>query len=347
MAPFTFINDADPAALPLKTAVRNAAAELHWLGQVPLTRALRGGAEVCYLTAPVSAFLRYPAAEIAPVRPRLAAAMRQLAGLAEMSGLARCLLLGNLPLSTSLAAENGAGLLHAAETAIARHGNGWIGLRNLRPDRHGALLATLEELDFFLLPARVVYEFPAAEPRASHYKRDRALLRKLYTPLPHAAFDVALLEQAQAMYAAVYLERHSHLNPDYTAAFFQRAWENQALEFTGLVNAEGRLAAFAGIHSQHGIMTVPLLGHDVNLPREAGAYRALVAHLIGLGAARGLLFNFSSGAGDAKRKRGAEPKLELTAFRPPGGSWRTRVLKPLARYIRQRLPLEAFIEQGA
>ncbi len=347
MAPFTFINDAEPGALPLRAAVANAAAELHWLGGVPLSRALRGGDAACYLTAPLSAFLRYPAAEIAPERPRLAKAMQRLAGLAEMSGLARCVLLGNLPLSTNLAAEHGDALLHAAEAAINKYGNGWIGLRNLRPDRHAPLIAELERQDFFLLPARVIYEFPQGEARASHYKRDRALLRKLYTPLPHAAFDAALLEQARAMYAAVYLERHSRLNPDYTAAFFARAWETGALEFTGLVGNGGELAAFAAIHRQQDIMTVPLLGHDVALPREAGAYRALVAHLISLSAQRGLLFNFSSGAGDAKRKRGAEPKLEYTAFRPPGGAWRTRLLQPLAGFIRQRLPLEAFIAQGA
>ncbi|HET7772481.1 MAG TPA: hypothetical protein VFK82_01520, partial [Burkholderiaceae bacterium] len=58
-------------------------------------------------------------------------------------------------------------------------------------------------------------------------------------------------------------------------------------------------------------------GYETAADTRQGLYRQLVAWLINHALTHELRFNFSSGAGDFKRKRGFEPHLEHTLIAPP------------------------------
>ncbi|HVY71025.1 MAG TPA: GNAT family N-acetyltransferase, partial [Verrucomicrobiae bacterium] len=63
-----------------------------------------------------------------------------------------------------------------------------------------------------------------------------------------------------------------------------------------------------------GTTSVPFIGYDTSLPQELGLYRVLVTMLLQRTAEEKLLLNYSSGAGDFKRRRGGEPVIEFNAI---------------------------------
>lgn len=325
MADFTFIGDDSPGRQPLAAFVGNAEADLHWTAtadeSVPVTVGRGRQASACYLTSLPTAWLRYPAQELVDRFPRSARWLTRLAAIADRTGIGRAVLVGNLPISTNLYGERAALLLEALDRVGAQHRDRWIGVRNLRPDRQPELAAHLADRGFALLPARVVYEFETESgtmPKSSHLKRDLALVRQgALKVIEHDQFDPNDFGLVTAFYAATYLDKHSQLNASYSRRFFLECWRRRALDFIGLRTIDDRLAGFAAIYVQGEVMTVPALGHDPTLPRTAGAYRCLTASLIARAAARRLRFNYSSGAGDAKRKRGAVARLEYTALHAP------------------------------
>jgi hypothetical protein len=64
------------------------------------------------------------------------------------------------------------------------------------------------------------------------------------------------------------------------------------------------------------VLTVPALGYD---PKSsiAGLYRMLFAAINSYAQEQKFLLNYSSGAGDFKRKRGGVPRLEHILIRAP------------------------------
>lgn len=361
MAAFTFIGDDKPGRIALAAALGNAAARLDWLppeaGGLPVTTGIaRAGRGACYITNLVSAFFTYPAAEITATKPFAARGLHAGGLLACALGLGGARLIGNLPISTNLFAEDAAAVQGAVRYCLERHGSSWLGLRNLRPDRQPGLAAWLEEQGFSLLPARLVYEFATQQgsmPRASHFKRDLALLKRPdFLVVGHDDFDDAMISRISTLYRDTYIERHSSLNALYSAEFFELAWRNRALEFIGLVeSATGLLQGFAAFYAAYGVLTVPALGHSADMPREAGLYRRLTALAIRKAAERRLLLNYSSGAGDAKRKRGAEARLEFTALRAPGIGgeidWRTEAMRHVSAIMRRNVTPAVLLAAGA
>ncbi|MGQ3027587.1 MAG: GNAT family N-acetyltransferase, partial [Ferrovibrionaceae bacterium] len=305
----------------------NAGAELLWLdvpgGAVPLILAegLRRGT---WITNPLTAWCDIPEATLAAGGSTAARCSRVGLGLVRRAGAAigldRAVMLGHLPQSTCLPGWSRHQIEIAAGLARRRWPDRAVMLRHLDGERDAALMDLLEADGFRRLPARVVYHWPTADgslPTASHAKRDRSLLgRAGLTRLPHAAFDLARRAEARRLYRAIYIERHGPYNPDYTEAWFDRAHETGWWEFIGLARADGTLAAFAALHQGKGALCVPALGHDPAAAREEGGYRQIVAWITEIASRRRVDFDFSSGAGDFKRRRGAVPAIEWAMVSP-------------------------------
>jgi hypothetical protein len=64
---------------------------------------------------------------------------------------------------------------------------------------------------------------------------------------------------------------------------------------------------------------VPALGYDSEIDLQ-GSYRVLFAAIYSHAKHQGVLLNYSSGAGDFKRKRGGTPYLEFTYLSCPQNS---------------------------
>lgn len=116
------------------------------------------------------------------------------------------------------------------------------------------------------------------------------------------------------LYRMLYLDKHSRLNPQYDEAFVRAAIRDHWLEFHGLRDGSGRLVGIWGYFTiDNTVMTVPFIGYDTALPPESGLYRQLFLGIHRQVNDRKQLLNYSSGAGDFKRRRGAVPVVEFNA----------------------------------
>jgi len=262
---------------------------------------------------------------------------------------------GSWPFSTTLRETlSDEDLVAVLDSVIERYPDRPIALRHVFEDSPPALLATLAQRGFQRLPARVVYTLDASQaikPKASHLKRDLALLaRSDLTVVADADFTAQDLERALRLYQIIYRHRHSLRNPDYSIEFLQWARRRGLIELLGLRASTGQLCAFAARHNQGATTSVPMLGYDLEADRRDGLYRQLVAVLVREAGLRQQKFDFSSGAGDFKRKRGFEPRLELTMLRAPSRwpqRWPGRIALRVACAGTSFLDLNRLIAAGA
>ena len=262
---------------------------------------------------------------------------------------------GSWPFSTSLRETlRDSDLIAVLESVIERYPDRPIALRHVFEDSPPALLATLAQRGFQGLPARVVYTLDASQaikPKASHLKRDLALLaRSDLSIVADADFTAQDLARALRLYQIIYRHRHSLRNPDYSIEFLQWARCRGLIELLGLRSSTGQICAFAARHNQGSTTSVPMLGYDLEADRRDGLYRQLVAVLVREAGVRQQKFDFSSGAGDFKRKRGFEPRLELTMLRAPSRwpqRWPGQIALRLACAGTSFLNLDRLIAAGA
>jgi hypothetical protein len=187
--------------------------------------------------------------------------------------------------------------------------------------------------------------------RLVHYQapRDPALWRKkqlkidlkLYQRRPYHLLDGSDLTPADAprlaaLYRALYLEKYSRLNPQFTEQFVSLALQKRLLTFKVFAK-DGQVAAVLGYYQRNGVMTTPFFGYDRQLPLTAGLYRLLSMQVLLEGQAQGLLINASAGVGQFKRVRGAIPVVEYNMVDdrglPAGQRQRWSILKLVLDYL--------------
>lgn len=292
-------------------------------GPLPLS-CNHGREPTCYLCCPSVAYLDYAQAELRhfSARPGLRVALHALLGMARplltSSGLDRQVQPNNWLLATNpLPALEEAELSRITAGLTARFPDHAVVWRSLNAVSDAPVLATFRAAGYQLLPARQVYLFDcrgAPPPLHRDEKRDRALLAAPdYRVVAPEQIGTADYRRISDLYARLYLDRYTPLNPAYTARFIGAVHEQGLIAFHGLRSAAGQLDAVIGLFEQGEVMTAPIVGYDTALPVAVGLYRRLMA--IGLARARERrrLFNMSAGAAGFKRNRGAVAALEFTA----------------------------------
>jgi hypothetical protein len=117
----------------------------------------------------------------------------------------------------------------------------------------------------------------------------------------------------QKLFEALYITKHSKQNPQYSAKFIKHYYESGLLELYAFKD-NGQIVAFIGVLEMYDMLSTPMLGYDTSLPKELGLYRILCAKLHAIAQERKLDINFSSGAGEFKKARGADASLEYCAL---------------------------------
>lgn len=191
-------------------------------------------------------------------------------------------------------------------------------LKNVNAREYPELLALLEKTGYELITSRQVYFFDGRKGdylSKSTVKRDRKFLKEQtdYQPMEHADFTFADIPRVAELYRQLYLEKYSQLNPQYTEWFVAGCIRERWLELRGLRHVSGRIDGVFGCFRLGGTTSTPFIGYDTRLPQETGLYRLLVTMLLTRVAEEKLLLNYSSGAGEFKRRRGAEPVIEFNA----------------------------------
>jgi hypothetical protein len=143
--------------------------------------------------------------------------------------------------------------------------------------------------------------------------------------------------RAAHLYAQLYTHRYSGLNPRYTAKFISEWHRAGLLNLSGVRDAMGELQAIVGIFSVGSTLTAPIVGYNTTLPKKDGLYRLLMAWVAEIALRNDAEINFSAGAAQFKRLRGAVPAMEYSAVYsahlPPSRRRPITVLKMLAEHI--------------
>lgn len=204
----------------------------------------------------------------------------------------------------------------ALSQAFPRHA---VLLKNVHAWGDPGLPARLAQAGYRLVTSRQVYLFEGNPPDfldRSTTRRDwkQFVTGAHYRLVEHDQFVGTDLSRIRQLYSRVYLEKHTPLNPQYTLRFVERAWADRWMEFRGLRDPGGRLDAVYASFTAGRTVTVPFIGYDTGLPMELGLYRHLVVLLLQRVAEERALLNYSSGAGEFKRRRGGQPVIEYNAI---------------------------------
>lgn len=286
---------------------------------VPVTLANAADRPNCYLCCPSVAYIDYGIEETrhftdAPLlKSVLTGLLRAAAPLLRASGLDHQAQVNNWLLATNPPPPDG---IIAAMTALqGQHPDRAIVLRSLNDRTDAALLRDLAQAGAVLIPARQVWIWqadPARRPPRD-CRRDAALLRDgRFARCDGAMFTPDQFDTAADLYARLYLQKYTPLNPQYTPAFLQGMVQAGVLRLTGLLQ-DGHMLGVVGTVRLGGMLTAPVVGYRTDLPQELGLYRRLLALAMAEAQAAGLPFHMSAGAASFKRNRGAQPAIEYSA----------------------------------
>lgn len=270
-------------------------------------------------------YVRYPREELGLVpsaATRLAARIGLFltGGLLRIAKVDRTVQWSSWMMSTNLHGpglkESVADVTRALVRRFPRHA---VLVKNINCFEDPALPAAFANEGYDLVTSRQIYFFDGRSGdflKKDTVKRDRKALDKLagYRQVAHADFTGADVPRIAELYRMLYVDKHSRLNPRYTERFVAGALRGGWLEFSGLRHESGRLDGVFGCFNSGDVMSTPFIGRDTSVPGEDGMYRHLVSMLLRTVESRRALLNYSSGAGDFKRRRGGVPVIEFNAL---------------------------------
>lgn len=189
-----------------------------------------------------------------------------------------------------------------------------IVFRSVNPKESAPLLAALDRAGAMLVPSRQIWWYEAgseAVSKSPDFRKDVRLLRRGDLGIvPHEAIDETDFETLTKLYSRLYVEKYSRQNPRYTADWLGHLHRENLARFTALREPGGRLVGVEACSELHGVLTSPIVGYDLDLPRELGLYRRLAAVPVLEAMKRGIPLNLSAGVGQFKALRGGEAVME-------------------------------------
>lgn len=283
------------------------------------------GGEPSYPCSLITQYVRYPLAELGLINSRWGrfgawCALHGLGALLRLGAADRVIQWSSGLLSTNLHRE---GLLEDAPAITAALAEAFpdhaILIKNIHGFDSPMLPNGLKSLGYNLITSRQIYFFDGEKADyllRSDVKKDLKSIRSLegYSIVSHENFTLDDIPRITELYSKLYLDKHSRLNPQYSETFVARAWKERLLEFKGLRNSSGRIDAVYACYRSGPVTSTPFIGYDTDLTVKTGFYRLLVAILLQDVAEAKILLNYSSGAGEFKRRRGGEPAIEWNAL---------------------------------
>ena len=149
--------------------------------------------------------------------------------------------------------------------------------------------------------------------KKGHVKRDIRLLKKSgYLAPAEQSVTAGDVDRISGLYASLYIDKYSRLNPMYTKAFIKHTFKENIFTYK-ILRIRGHAKGFAALFEKNDIAAGAMMGYDFGVPQKIGLYRMLMAVSLIDAAGHGAILNWISGAAEFKRFRGAVPELEYFA----------------------------------
>lgn len=281
----------------------------------------RGGSYVC---EPYSAYILYARRELdiigAGAEKWLFLPLIALAAiLLRIARINRIVHVDNWLLSTNLHGDwQGEDLGAIRRFLAARYPGHIIAIRSLDHWSSPGLIAQALADGWRLFPSRQIWVTSdmAAQWQPRHsVAEDRRALRR--SGLVIERLDRITLEDAERiaqLYAMLYLDKYSALNPAFSARWVQETHRMGLIRYRCARDREGVIQAVAGSLRRGGVLTPPVVGYDTAKPRALGLYRIACLLFSEDALAEGVMLNGSAGAAEFKRLRGATAEIEYSAY---------------------------------
>ena len=194
--------------------------------------------------------------------------------------------------------------------------------RSLNDAYYAKIINPLKHVGCFMLGSRQVYLFDGRKGEDAEFlnfkdtKRDIRFVRKVTNTLSDISplASDAVFESIESLYNALYLDKYSTLNPQFSANWLKFSQQKGLIKLKTLQNIDNETIGVIGVFEQHQVMTVPIVGYDTALPQKIGLYRQLMHHSMMYAATSKQWLNLSAGASDFKRFRGGVGEVEYSAI---------------------------------
>ena len=251
-------------------------------------------------------------------------------------------------------------MLHLRTQVVESHPSHALVYRSLDGRSGAGLLATLDELGFYRVPARYVHYQDANDPalwRLNNIKHDQRLERNrlssggrggayrwhtLSTTDMEAPLADLLCHRVVEVYEMLYVDKYSPSNPRFTPSFVDAAVRHRLLTILVLVNEtktgpenvwQAAIDGVIGYFVRGHFMTTPLFGYDTSLPPEAGMYRLLSLRMLKEARCHGVHCHASGGVARFKQLRGARSTVEVCMVYTRHLPWHRRLPWLILHYL--------------
>lgn len=202
------------------------------------------------------------------------------------------------------------------EYLVDRYPRHAIVQRSVNPTLNPSYGDDLRSIGYRMVRSRRVHVIHTASDhfrKRTNVKLDRRALRDSpYEIIDGARITEGDLPRLVELYRALYLDKHSRINPQLAEGFFRATLADGSLCYRAW-RRDGRIDAFASFYVQGGVVTGVAVGYDTAQPADLALYRQIIAKLIEEALERGATLNLSSGASEFKALRGALERIEYDA----------------------------------
>ncbi|MBC2663804.1 GNAT family N-acetyltransferase [Novosphingobium flavum] len=171
---------------------------------------------------------------------------------------------------------------------------------------------------WILFPSRqiwVIGDVAAQWQRRHSLSEDRRVLRRSGLTVERLeSIGAADAERIAQLYAMLYLEKYSALNPAFTARWVIETARAGLIHYRCARDADGVIMAVSGSLRRGDVLTPPVVGYDTAKPRSLGLYRVASLLFTEDAKTQGVRLNGSAGAAGFKRLRGARAETEFSAY---------------------------------
>lgn len=282
----------------------------------------------CFVCSFYSHYITYPKEELSllknfPLEKGLSMLLTGLGWFLKWTEINKAVIVNNWLLSTNLYPALSSTQIQAITNVLKqRFPDHTIIFRTLNDCTNADLKECLTQHGYQMVGSRQVYIYNPHLLKQPNYqvkkmnrqlkKDDKLLAESAYHILDTIQLSPPTLSRMTTLYQALYLQKHSHQNPQFNQAFFGLMGDRGFLKLYALCQND-TIDGMFGVYSLNGVLTCPLLGYDTCVPQNKGLYRILTAQITHEGLKHNHILHRSSGVGSFKQNRGASAWIDYNA----------------------------------